>query len=845
MAVEVERLQVTLEANLTKYNAGMVAARTQTDRQLAAMESRFQQLSRNLKMSASSAATGVTTALGGISAAVGASAVIEYANAWTRLTRSLDGSEQAFGITLKSAGELTALANDARIDVESFAKTYTRAAAAVRDYGYTSNDAAKVTSTLAKALKLGQASASEQASTITQFSQALQKGKLDGDEFRTVMENAGIVQEILAQKLGVTKGKIIEMAAAGKLGIGTLVGAMIEAEKKIDKLFREMPQTVDEAFSVLRNNVIQYLGEADQANGVTRTLANGIQGIANNLDAVAIAAGAILASATLRMAAFAAATIGAANPLTLLAAALGALGAAYGVLGEKVSLSEDGLVSLRGAVSGFLDVIGGAEEVERFNIALDAMSEQQRKAAIEAKQHADAQRDANSVLGRIEQTARDATAALYDLSKSADRESGGALSGWIEGTKELASWIARLTGLTDLAAAGLDVMDQAAKRARNQALTEKAGKVQFGYGGALREQLQDVNLRPLQNVAAKPERSKFQSEVDQIKKRTEALQAEIATIGQSEFAQNKAKAAAELRFAAAQTAAKEGRKVSAEELAAIEMLSDAYAATAVKAAFLSKLQAAKDGAIQARQELDLLGLYGQELDAARAKLEMLNEAKRLGVTLKPERQKEIEATINAKTAAESYKRAIDDLKETSSDALKGFVQDLRDGKSASEALAGALDKLASKLIDAGIDNLVGSLVGNATKPGTGFASLFGFADGGIAANGRPVPLKRFANGGISNTAAIFGEAGPEAAIPLKGGKVPVDLRMPNIPNAVAGPSGATTVQVTVAPVFHVENGSPEGMTQLKNEIVPLIDKVARNAVHDLFDRSPRFSRSKL
>ena len=211
MATEAERLYITLEARMDAYNRDLARAQALTHQKLGAMEARYQQMAARIKQSTADASAGLGTALGGVGLAIGAHAVLEYANEWTRLTRSLEGSEQAFGIVLKSGHEVTQLANEARIDVEAYAKTYVRAAAAVRDYGYTSNDAARVASTLAKALKLGQASASEQASTILQFSQALQKGKLDGDEFRTVMENAGIVQEILAQKLKVSKGEIIEI----------------------------------------------------------------------------------------------------------------------------------------------------------------------------------------------------------------------------------------------------------------------------------------------------------------------------------------------------------------------------------------------------------------------------------------------------------------------------------------------------------------------------------------------------------------------------------------------------------------------------------------------------------
>jgi tape measure domain-containing protein len=44
------------------------------------------------------------------------------------------------------------------------------------------------------------------------------------------------------------------------------------------------------------------------------------------------------------------------------------------------------------------------------------------------------------------------------------------------------------------------------------------------------------------------------------------------------------------------------------------------------------------------------------------------------------------------------------------------------------------------------------------------------------------PLKKYAKGGVSNTAAIFGEAGPEAAVPLPDGRtIPVTLSAPPMP----------------------------------------------------------------
>jgi GH24 family phage-related lysozyme (muramidase) len=138
----------------------------------------------------------------------------------------------------------------------------------------------------------------------------------------------------------------------------------------------------------------------------------------------------------------------------------------------------------------------------------------------------------------------------------------------------------------------------------------------------------------------------------------------------------------------------------------------------------------------------------------------------------------------------------------SKDVLGGFIRDLVAGKSASEALANALSKVADKLLDVALNSLFDTSGGGGGFLGGllgGIGQLFGFADGGIAAGGKP---KMFARGGVSRSAAIFGEAGPEAAVP-DGRRIPVALDMKNMKRGGAGQGGAIRVET----VMRVEGGS--------------------------------------
>lgn len=67
-------------------------------------------------------------------------------------------------------------------------------------------------------------------------------------------------------------------------------------------------------------------------------------------------------------------------------------------------------------------------------------------------------------------------------------------------------------------------------------------------------------------------------------------------------------------------------------------------------------------------------------------------------------------------------------------------------------------------------------------------SLFGFADGGVMTSRGPLPLRRYADGGIARSPqlALFGEgSGPEAFVPLRNGGIPVHIKTPAAQKAAA------------------------------------------------------------
>jgi tape measure domain-containing protein len=205
----------------------------------------------------------------------------------------------------------------------------------------------------------------------------------------------------------------------------------------------------------------------------------------------------------------------------------------------------------------------------------------------------------------------------------------------------------------------------------------------------------------------------------------------------------------------------------------------------------------------------LVNDYGFALAKARAESDLLAAAQKEGMAITPALKESIDqlatgyanASVAAEKLTESQDHARDtanEFKDMSKDIASGFISDLRSGVSAADALSNALNKVLDKVIDIGLNSLFGT--GGAGGGGFlgGLFSLFGFAKGGIAAHGKPV--KTFARGGVSNRAAIFGEAGPEAAVPLPDGRsIPVKFQTPAVPKRASG--GAAS---TYAPTYHID-----------------------------------------
>ena len=250
-----------------------------------------------------------------------------------------------------------------RTGFSSTATIFSRTALAVKDLGLSLQETLDFTESLNQAIVLSGVKAQEANAGLIQLSQGLASGTLRGDELRSVLEQLPKVADLIADQLGVLRGELRLMGEQGLISTKDIIKAFTGlAASDLVKAFGESIPTISQGFSVLQTRIIQYIGEADSAHGISEKLARSLIFIAENLETIgkfALVAGAALGGpfakagvlfATRAVQALTVAII--ANPIGALIALVLAAVTAIMQFGDSLAVSEDGLLSLKDVALG-------------------------------------------------------------------------------------------------------------------------------------------------------------------------------------------------------------------------------------------------------------------------------------------------------------------------------------------------------------------------------------------------------------------------------------------------------------------------------------------------------------
>lgn len=214
----------------------------------------------------------------------------EYTNTSTRL-----------GLLTSSLKEQRELQNQIFAAADRSKGAYGSMADAVAKLGLLAGDSfsnnqeiVQFTELLQKSFKISGASTMEQQSALLQLSQAMASGKLQGDEFRSIMENAPMLADAIAKFTGKTKGQLKEMSAKGTITADIIKNAMFAAGDDINKKFETMPMTFSDIWNKIKNAALRTFGpvitrinriiNSDKFQDFTKNIEIGLYVMANAAD---------------------------------------------------------------------------------------------------------------------------------------------------------------------------------------------------------------------------------------------------------------------------------------------------------------------------------------------------------------------------------------------------------------------------------------------------------------------------------------------------------------------------------------------------------------------------------
>ncbi|HDX6974765.1 tape measure protein [Clostridioides difficile] len=154
------------------------------------------------------------------------------------------------------------------LSAQSARASYADTAAQVAKLGILAGDAfgssaevVKFTELMNKAFVIGGTSANEASAAMYQLTQAMGAGKLQGDEFRSIMENAPMLATKIADAMGKTKDQLKDLSSSGAITADIIRNALFKASAEIEKKFASMPITFSQALTMMKNDAYMIFSE--------------------------------------------------------------------------------------------------------------------------------------------------------------------------------------------------------------------------------------------------------------------------------------------------------------------------------------------------------------------------------------------------------------------------------------------------------------------------------------------------------------------------------------------------------------------------------------------------------
>lgn len=193
----------------------------------------------------------VRSAIGGISN--GMQIVDKYNNLNSRVALVNDGLQTQAELQDK----VFQAAQRSFATYESVADTVAKLNLLAGDAFKSNDESIKFAEIMNKSFAVAGTEAGQMSAALLQMNQALASGKLQGDEYRSIIENAPLIANAIANYMGKSRAEMKELSSKGAITSDIIKAAVFKAGDDIEKKFQAMPVSFGQAMNMIRNEAIR------------------------------------------------------------------------------------------------------------------------------------------------------------------------------------------------------------------------------------------------------------------------------------------------------------------------------------------------------------------------------------------------------------------------------------------------------------------------------------------------------------------------------------------------------------------------------------------------------------
>lgn len=224
--------------------------------------------------------------------------VVNMADDWGQLAvrvkmavESVNGSANDYE---RVQDRLLTISNRNAKAIEDSQELYIATASSMKDLGYSIDETVDFIEAMSNSYTLNATSAEKVKTSIDTINKSMITGTITNKQWTQLMSSTSNISSALADSLKKEEKVIKDLGVNGQISMRQLVDAMIKVKDETGELADAMGYTGKDGVTILSNSFKHLVGEFNRSHGITKSLANALIVVADNINLIGVAGAAFV-----------------------------------------------------------------------------------------------------------------------------------------------------------------------------------------------------------------------------------------------------------------------------------------------------------------------------------------------------------------------------------------------------------------------------------------------------------------------------------------------------------------------------------------------------------------------